>query len=446
MRNVERLRSKTQKSIRRVVGTIISVSFWACIVPHPTQAASAVLDITPIDYPGPPSNNNYYVVFAARPASSSGSSVGHAFVGVGIEDYDLNKSSYVAYGVWPQGIGLLSTLHIGKLPPRVLQETLSKTDRDSSGHSPFEYSETLIVKVAKDEYDRVRQQIQNNTFSATAPATLYSYLSNDCATFTAKIATELGLQPPDRHLLTPGTWLPEAFIVKFREQVTEPHTIQYPTRGFTWTGPVLNGLPHGEGGLYGPNLSFHGWTKFGQFSHGRIDFPGGRSFDGTWTSYGEWSDGTFTSPEGTYKGKFSLGRPVDGAWKFKDGTRYSGTVTDKGEPKDGTYTWPDGSYESGRFGYDRRLDSGTYRTADGWTYKGAFPRGHFAYGTYTRPDGSKVDVSYEEHLHQGGVSSSSSGSGGRPYPGPPPVRCCADLDQDKIQLRLVPTGSGSGPH
>src|SRR5205823_5840975 len=144
------------------------------------------------------------------------------------EDYDMNRSSYIAYGEWPSGSASGALLRLSKLPARVLQETLSKTDRDSSGHSPFDYTETLIVKVTEEAHDALQKEIQRYNRVETAPPLTYALISNDCATFAATIATELGLHPPERNALTPGTWLPEAFIVKFREQVTQPLTMQYP--------------------------------------------------------------------------------------------------------------------------------------------------------------------------------------------------------------------------
>src|SRR5438105_2016690 len=162
------------------------------ILPSHTNAASAVIDLTPVGYVGTTMKSNYYVVFAARPLSSTGSSFGHAFLGVGIEDYDMNRSSYIAYGEWPSGSASGALLRLSKLPARVLQETLSKTDRDSSGHSPFDYTETLIVKVTEEAHDALQKEIQRYNRVETAPPLTYALISNDCATFAATIATELG--------------------------------------------------------------------------------------------------------------------------------------------------------------------------------------------------------------------------------------------------------------
>jgi hypothetical protein len=389
------------------------------IVSQTAYASSAVIDLTPVGYKN---KNNYYVVFVARPLSAGGSSLGHAFVGVGIEHYDSNQSSYIAYGVWSKE-GLTSLLNLEKIPGKVLQETLSRTSSDSSGHSPFQYTQSLIVKVTEKEHDQILNEIQRENRTETAPPLTYVPLLNDCVTFASRIAKELGLNPPERNVLTPGTWLPEAFLIKFRDENTKMVTMSYPAPGEyplpgVWTGPVVNGLPHGEGTYNSLVGNFTGEMKFGKYDRGTMHYLDGHSFDGTWNAdqqvaegkmafrgavfqgrfdAGKAKNGTLTVGGNQFSGEFANGVPSQGIFTFQDGATYDGTVS-SGIPVEGTYRFSDGGRFHGSFYLDGGFLSGTYQSPNGISYVGLFAHGNVpSDGTFKYPDGSSFSGKFSKN-------------------------------------------------
>jgi hypothetical protein len=397
---------------------IAFLAMTACASP-PALAGSGYIDLT---RDGDQDKTKYYVIFAARSIKVSDLSLGHAFVGVGIEDYDSNASSYVAYGLYPDQKGLKTFL--GQVPGAVLQETISKSpeviDGKTSGNSPFNASETFIVRVDQFNYMWLKGKLEADSLASSgsiSPPIPYEKLTNDCVSYIEDVAKRIGLDTPDRTSNTPGTWLPDWFVAAMRNMYTTSQVLGLPD-GRTWSGIVYRGVPHGQGDILSfgqPDGSlFTGQMKFGQYVRGLLSNPKVGDFQGDFEN-GVFKNGTVEFVKGpSYSGTFRDGHPADILITFKDGSTLAGNyamegagpspgagskeILHSGQIKYGTFTRNGGQTFTGTF-RDYKFDLGTLTDKSGVRFEGKFQDSHAVYGTVADPSGASYTGTFDSLGH-----------------------------------------------
>ncbi|MFU8814418.1 MAG: hypothetical protein ACNA7W_03670 [Pseudomonadales bacterium] len=149
----------------------------------------------------------------------------------------------------------------------------------------------------------------------------------------------------------------------------------------------------------------------------RMQWPDGRSYEGTWVDglpdghgieirpdgsryVGEFRQGSragvgmLESLEGVYHGDWQDDLPEgDGVFQAADGARYEGAWLQGERFGQGTYTTPDGEQYSGDWAYDQPHGFGHLRSADGSQYRGEWSQGR-QHG-YGRAEGPAPQLVYE---------------------------------------------------
>jgi hypothetical protein len=128
----------------------------------------------------------YFIVFCARGASATG----HAFVALGVDDFDAKVCRDHAFGLYPkEGKGVL-----GSVPGEIVDEVF----KSSTTHR-------LIVQVNSPDYQKA-EQIREKWKKQGQ----YRVVEKDCVTFVAAIAEAIRLKTPNRDdALKPQTFINE---------------------------------------------------------------------------------------------------------------------------------------------------------------------------------------------------------------------------------------------
>lgn len=160
----------------------------------------------------------------------------------------------------------------------------------------------------------------------------------------------------------------------------------------TYTGKLLNILPHG----YGTLVLDNGDKYEGEFKFGKKNGKGTYTWaDGT-TYVGEWKNdmhngyGIYTTSEGTYTGNFKDNNP-DGyvTMVLKSGLKYEGEFKSGLRHGKGYQLQSDGTTYVGEWKYNKFNGFGTF-TASDWSYTGEFKDSNFSgYGIMILIDGTK---------------------------------------------------------
>ena len=126
----------------------------------------------------------------------------------------------------------------------------------------------------------------------------------------------------------------------------------------TYTGIMLDGLPHGEGAM---------------------DYADGRSYSGEWRR-GRWHGrgrAKFVNGD-VFTGRYERDRRHGkGRYQWADGRVYDGEFVRNQRQGHGKYSWPDGAVYVGGFVNGQRHGEGRYCFADGSVYKGEWKNGKY---------------------------------------------------------------------
>jgi hypothetical protein len=187
--------------------------------------------------------------------------------------------------------------------------------------------------------------------------------------------------------------------------------------GGRYTGPLVNGLRHGEGvtvwdngmryeggfenGLYSGKGKLHlpsGHVYEGEFrqglmaGQGRLDMTQGSVYTGEFRQNMIWGQGELVMRDGRkYRGAFERQRfHGKGRYELPDGSVYEGDFVNDEFTGQGTYTMR-GTRHEGGFRNWRPEGPGKYVSADGTVYQGEFKNGELAKGTRVGKNGSRYE-------------------------------------------------------
>lgn len=170
---------------------LLSFTLTVLICSTALAAESDKATVKKIDRRNASSENRYFLVFCAR----GGSLTGHAFVVVGKEDAQAQRSTQDAFGLYPKsGVGVLGTVP-GEIVNEATKGSLAKvTDR-------------LIVEVSVGHHERT-EKIRRKWVDKGE----YRLVLEDCVSFVEEIAKSIGLRTPSRLGPDGKGLMPQAFI------------------------------------------------------------------------------------------------------------------------------------------------------------------------------------------------------------------------------------------
>jgi len=147
------------------------------------------------------------------------------------------------------------------------------------------------------------------------------------------------------------------------ETVVEQDSVQEETiswSGGTYTGPLLNEEPHGQGRWRHPDgRNYVGDFEYGEITgYGTMIFAGGEKYTGSFLRGKAHGDGTMTHPNGKkYTGEFQNGIIEGyGIMTFPGGEKYTGYFKNGVGHGKGTMAHPDGRSVSGTWTNGRLTD------------------------------------------------------------------------------------------
>jgi len=173
-------------------------------------------------------------------------------------------------------------------------------------------------------------------------------------------------------------------------------TISY--AGGTYTGPLVNGVPHGQGALtFSDGAKYVGeWNDGKRRGQGTFTWPNGEKYVGKFKDDNFNGQGTLSALKGQDEGL-----QIVGEWKNGE-LHGQGTMTTPigekyvGEWKAtlmhgrGTYTWSDGGKYIGEFKDGKKHGHGTYTDASGTGYGGEWNNNKRWKGTEYDKDGNAI--------------------------------------------------------
>ena len=172
--------------------------------------------------------------------------------------------------------------------------------------------------------------------------------------------------------------------------------------GCTYTGYMVQGVPHGEGTCTWDNgVVYTGnWNQGTREGYGEMYGANGFSYKGQWKKDQYNGTGTlvYSGGKATYTGEFKDGvRHGTGTYTSSNGDVYSGQWFEDDKHGEGTYTWTNGNVYTGEWVYDNRTGHGvmTY-AADGSRYEGEFlnNKRHGA-GVLYKADGTMIEGTWQ---------------------------------------------------
>lgn len=175
--------------IRRA--TVVS---WLAIAAMTCVMAAEAQNIKTIDKRNRSENTTYFLCFVAKPGVP-----GHAFVVFGQENEGRAMSTEEAWGQYPKSS---KKAWMGSVPGGVVNEAMH-------GNSGSGYSR-LIVRVNSDQYRQAK-----GLLARWQRKDSYQLVAQDCVTFTAEVASTIGLKVPKR---SQGGLLPATFIHSLIQQ------------------------------------------------------------------------------------------------------------------------------------------------------------------------------------------------------------------------------------
>lgn len=381
---------KFSSSFATLFGCVSSLALIA-----PVNAADVKVKIG-----GDDAGTKYFVIFSARGSqkdfapNNRGAPPGHAFVAWGVEDAATQRSSYVAYGMYPAS-GFMNAVRaytFGEVPGRIVDESLEE-------NSVSRATDNLIVQVDKDSYDRTL----SIALKAGSAPLKYRLIQSDCVSFVQSIAKEvLGDDDAKGRVIqrTLSTLLPQDYIENLIQlaSMNRASTVAGPKGPILWMGPMFNGVPNGPGEFDIPNVGvFKGAAYGGYPSHGNLRFTDGSTYDGTFDHFVPDGAGSYQTANGwQMQGQFSHGHFENGTAQQDNGTQIAKATFVNAKGESITFNWKDGSSLTGPLVNGMVEGIVDFYDTKGGHYHGQWENGHAdGPGTVTSKDGTALSGTWK---------------------------------------------------